>query len=110
MKVRNMRSERSNRAVANQYVIVDGTNTTFQSYDATICCIHHASAFMTLTNYWNYSITTSKYFYQFMDENLLSYRPSKKDVMRWLSLGFIPAEENYLRTDIRIYKDDREEA
>lgn len=108
MKVRNMRSERSNKAVANQYVIIDGTNTTFQSYDTTICCIHHASAFMTLTNYWDYSVTTSKYFYQFMDENLLSYRPCKKDVMRWLELGYIPSEENYLRTDVRIYKDDRE--
>lgn len=109
MKVRNMVSEKSNRAIANQYVITDGTNTTFQSYDTTICCIHHASAFISISNYWDYSVTTAKYFYQFMDENLLSYRPCKKDVMRWLELGYIPAEENYLRTDVRIYEDTREE-
>lgn len=108
MKVRNMTSAKSNRAVANQYVIIDGTNTTFQSYDTTICCIHHASAFISISNYWDYSVTTSKYFYQFMGENLTNNRPCKKDVTRWLSLGYIPAEENYLRTDVRIYKDERE--
>lgn len=108
MKVRNMVSNKSNHAIANQYVIVDGTNTTFQSYDTTICCIHHASAFISISNYWNYSVTTSKYFYQFMEENLTDHRPCKKDVMRWLKAGYIPAEENYLRTDIRIYKDERE--
>lgn len=108
MKVSNIRSEKSGRAVANQYVIVDGTNTTFQSYETTICCIHHGSAFMTLTNYWDYSVTTSKYFYQFMKENLTDHKPCKKDVMRWLELGYIPSNENYLRTDIKIYEDTRE--
>lgn len=109
MKVRNMTSERSNRAVSNQYVITDGTNTTFQSYDTTICCVHHASAFMTLTDYWDYSKTTSKYFYQFMEENLTNYRPCKKDIIRWLDSRCIPANENYLRTDIYIYMDTRED-
>lgn len=108
MKVRNMVSNKSGRAVTNQFVIVDGTNTSFQSYDTIICCIHHASAFISITDYWDYSITTSKYFYQFMEENLTDYRPCKKDVLRWLKLGYIPRDENYLRTDIRIYKDERE--
>ena len=108
MKVRNITSNKSGREVANQYIITDGTNTTFQSYDTTICCIHHASGFMSLTDYWDYSITTSKYFYQFMEENLTNYRPCKKDVIRWLELKCIPASENYLNTDIHIYKDTRE--
>ena len=43
-----------------------------------------------------------------MKENLTDHKPCKKDVMRWLELGYIPSNENYLRTDIKIYEDTRE--
>lgn len=102
MKVRNMVSEKGNKVV-NQFVIINGTDTSFQSYDTVICSIHCGSAFISLSDYWDYSITTSKYFYKFLEENLTNYKPCKKDVMRWLELGFIPANENYLRTDVNIH-------
>lgn len=102
MKVRNMVSARGNK-VANQFVIINGTDTTFQSYDTTICSIHCGSAFISLSDYWDYSTTTARYFYQFLEENLTNYKPCKKDVTRWLELGYIPAGENYLRTDVNIH-------
>lgn len=63
-----MISIQSNRPVANQYVIDNGENTYFQSYDSVIAMYpNYDSNKITLDkNYWDYSRTTSKYLYQFL--------------------------------------------
>lgn len=69
--ITNLISKKSGRPVANQFLIVNGTNVTFQSYKTKIADVHCGSAFIRLNgNTLNYSRTTSKYFYQFMEEYL----------------------------------------
>ena len=82
MKVRNMTSERSGREVANQFIITDGNKTVFQSYDSTICIIDfnkQGAERVTLGRDWDYSNTTRKYLYQFLDE-VLGWNLNKKSI------------------------------
>lgn len=68
MKVRNMKSARSNREVANQFVIEDDNRVMFQSYHSPIVEINRALHIITVYPHWDYSVTTGKYRNQFMDE------------------------------------------
>jgi hypothetical protein len=69
MKVENMVSSNGNR-VANQFIIKDGDNTYFQSYDSIIIKVTPRKILMD-ENKWDYSRTTGKYRNQFlgMDTN-----------------------------------------
>ena len=76
---------RTGKPVANQYVITDDQgNTYFQSYESIIAKIpdlHNTSCFtkddlnshrfqiVLDKTYWNYSVTTSKYRNQFLNES-----------------------------------------
>lgn len=66
MKVYNMTSERTGREIANQFIIEDGGKVYFQSYN-TIIAMKEAGKITIDTDAENYSRTTSKYLYQFLD-------------------------------------------
>lgn len=68
MIVRNIISTRSNRAVANQYIIKTDKATYFQSYHSIIAKVDETSGKITLSQYWDYSNTTRKYLYQFLND------------------------------------------
>jgi hypothetical protein len=81
MKVKNMESSRSGRAVANQFIITDegrgalGNFTSrqvFQSYDSIIARVTRWPDCVKTEldeTYWNYSRTTTKYLCQFLGMN-----------------------------------------
>lgn len=66
MKVRNMTSNSTGREIANQFIIEDGNKVYFQSYK-TIIAMKQAGKITIDTNAENYSRTTSKYLYQFLN-------------------------------------------
>lgn len=68
MKIQNLISRRSGRAVANQFVAYDNVLTFFQSYKSIIAIIDGAHREIVIGRDWDYSVTTAKYFYQFMRE------------------------------------------
>ena len=64
---------RTGKPVANQYVIEADNNkynySIFQSYDSSIVLKNHDTGKIFLDEkYWNYSVTTSKYRNQFLNE------------------------------------------
>ena len=67
-------------AVVNQFVIDTKKATFFQSYQSVVCKIDNSTRKVTLSNHWDYSVTTSKYLYKFLRENGI-YVYSKKDVL-----------------------------
>lgn len=66
MKVRNMISNSTGREVANQFIIAHEGKVYFQSY-STIIAMKQAGKITIDTNAENYSRTTSKYLYQFLN-------------------------------------------
>ena len=62
MKVENMKSNRTGRAVANQFVIMDSEHnaTWFQSYASVIALVNNGVLLLD-KNKWDYSRTTAKY-------------------------------------------------
>lgn len=69
MKVQNLTSPRTGCEVANQFEIVDDHgNRYFQSYKSLIVQISNSGGVVLDENYWNYSVTTSKYRNQFLGE------------------------------------------
>ena len=72
LKVYNMESPRTGKAVANQYIICENgehtRKTTFQSYDSMIVEIDHVKSIITFGRDWDYSNTTRKYRNAFLDE------------------------------------------
>jgi hypothetical protein len=86
MKVENIKSTRTNRSIPNQFIIRDQNKTYFQSYNSiivkkTILCDQTLKPVIELdVNYWNYSMTTSKYRNQFLGE-------STKETMKKIKSG-----------------------
>lgn len=73
-KVTNMNSPRSGKPVANQFTIEIGTLTFFQSY-STVIAVRDPQGHITLDkDMWDYSITTSKYRNEFLNENTATTR------------------------------------
>ena len=62
-QVRPLTSPRSGEAVKNQVEIIMNNGVVFQSYSSTIAIKHKGVVY--LTNYFDYSVTTSKYLKQF---------------------------------------------
>lgn len=69
MKVENMKSERTGKAVANQFVITDNEHnaTWFQSYTSVIALVNNGILFID-EDRWDYSRTTAKYRNSFISE------------------------------------------
>jgi len=67
MRVENMISKNGNK-VANQFIIsINGKGTFFQSYKSIIAG-KTPNGIILDKNYWNYSVTTSRYRTQFLGE------------------------------------------
>lgn len=64
-KVSNMTSTRSYAKVANQFIITTEDGEIFQSYDTPIAQKLAGRSYVISSN-WNYSRTTSKYFYEWL--------------------------------------------
>lgn len=69
MKVYNMKSARSGRPVSNQFVIQVGNMLYFQSYESVVCVVDTVNRLICFGRDWDYSVTTKKYLYQFLNEN-----------------------------------------
>jgi hypothetical protein len=67
MKVENMRSARGSM-VANQFIIRHREYIYFQSYKSVIARYNRISYQLLITNLWDYSRTTLKYFSRFINE------------------------------------------
>ena len=55
----------------NQFVITGQEEIIFQSYDSTIARINLKSGELTLGYYWDYSKTTSKHLYLFINDYMI---------------------------------------
>lgn len=80
MKVTNLRSSQGNK-VPNQYSIETGNSIIFQSYDSIIAEVSRGIIYLDPV-YYNYSKTTSKYLYMFLNMN-------KKEIQEGLRTGKI---------------------
>ena len=73
-KVRQMKSVRSGRPVANQFIIYTDEGNYFQSYDSVIAFRDNNSKIILDSYYWDYSRTTSKYRNEFLGEGIADTR------------------------------------
>ena len=65
--------------VKNQFVINDGTNEYFQSYDKIIVKIDSDAEVYLDKEYWDYSKTTSKYRNKFLNKTTKEVKQCVKD-------------------------------
>lgn len=82
LNVKNMESPRSNRPVANQFIIETEEATYFQSYSTLIAVKQYGKTFLD-KNSWDYSVTTLKYLKEFLGLQMYS----KKDLERMIKDG-----------------------
>lgn len=72
MYIKNLKSPRSGRAVANQFVLEKSERYYFQSYDSLIAVVffdkEERCYRVALGPDWDYSVTTMKYLCQFLHE------------------------------------------
>lgn len=68
MKIINFTSLTSGRAVSNQFIINSRNDYVFQSYMSLIASYNDNTKVLLVSDKWNYSKTTLKYFYQFLRE------------------------------------------
>ena len=89
-----LKSVRTETAVKNQLIMyVDNDSSKehlriFQSYASTICIIDMDKYIIRVSDKWNFSITTAKYFYQFLFK-FLNIHVTKKEVENALECGYI---------------------
>lgn len=102
MKVTNMINSRTNCKVANQYIIKDRENHKiyFQSYDTVVACVEYAGRageVILVKGACDFSKTTSKYLYKFLDGYTLinpSYN-NKKGITELIKRGEIREVESF---------------
>ena len=73
-KVRQMTSVRSEKPVANQFIIYTDEGTYFQSYQSVIAFRANDGRITLDSYYWEYSPTTGKYRNQFLGEGIADTR------------------------------------
>lgn len=69
MKVSNMTSPRTGNPVANQFLIKLSDGAIFQSYETLIAVKYNDGRIKLAEGWGDYSRTTSKYLYQFLNMN-----------------------------------------
>jgi len=77
-KVYNMTSDRSNREVANQFIINTTEGDYFQSYRSIIAFKPIEGKIKLASGFWDYSRTTSKYLCSFLHEDTKTIRQKIK--------------------------------
>ena len=98
----NIKNEKGN-TVANQFLIIEGTDYTFISYKTPIAILKAASAIIFINeSAFNYSRTTTRHFLNYFENVLTATKPTRKEVESWMQNGFIPASANCYNTDINI--------
>ena len=97
MKISNLTNSRGN-AVKNQFVIEDGGTITFQSYNSTICRIYGGSLgfdkVVVFGKDWNFSVTTSKHLYSFLNQQGLGILASKKAIEEAIGRGYARLDQS----------------
>ena len=90
MKVENMKSERTGKAVANQFVITDNEHNAvwFQSYTSVIALVNNGILYLD-KNKWDYSRTTAKYRNAFVATYFNSKYASAKGIKEGIKEGKI---------------------
>ena len=73
----------------NQFVINTKNGKYFQSYNSVVCKIDKSTNKVTLSNHWDYSVTTRKYLYRFLNEKTSLGKLNKKEVKTLISKGVI---------------------
>ena len=73
-KVRQMKSARSGKPVANQFIIYTPDGNYFQSYNSVIACRANDGKVTLDDYYWDYSHTTGVYRNQFLGEGIADTR------------------------------------
>ena len=77
--IENMKSPRSGRPVANQFVIRTDDGVVFKSYGSNIAHRDKNGNITLDKDFWDYSVTTTKYRNQFLGENTAETRKKIKD-------------------------------
>lgn len=88
--------------VKNQFIIRDGDKAIFQSYNSTIAIVENigiGKVQITLGADWNYSTTTSKYLYMFLEKEaglyeLYSQSNKRKYIEKLIKEGVIKYDSN----------------
>lgn len=98
MKIRNLINANGN-TVKNQFIIENGTEVSFQSYESMICRIDHNgglgfSKVVTIGKNWNYSATTAKHFYSFLTQQGLGILANKKAIEEAIERGHARLNES----------------
>ena len=98
----NIKNERGNN-VTNQFLIMEGTNYTFISYQTPIAILKVASGTIFINkSVFDYSRTTTRHFLNYLENMLTFEKPTRATVEGWIKQGYIPASENCYHTDIDI--------
>ena len=84
-KVKNLINYNGNPA-ANQFVITTDKGVFFQSYNSVIAFLDYATKKLKVTPLWDYSNTTRKHFYIFLDEYANIYC-HKKEFLNMIKTG-----------------------
>ena len=85
MIISNMRNSKGN-SVPNQYIISNGDSVVFQSYETTIAIFSDYT--MVIGGFWDYSKTTMKYLYIFLNA-MIGGTWNKKAVLDAIKDGYI---------------------
>lgn len=90
MMVENMKSERTGKAVANQFIIHDNKHdaTYFQSYKSVIALVNNGVLYLD-KNKWDYSRTTAKYRNAFIRDYFASNYASAAGIAAGIKEGKI---------------------
>lgn len=84
-KVRNMLTAGGNYA-PNQFIISEDRKTIFQSYNSIICTLDYENSIITFGRDWNYSRTTAKYLYSFLN-SFIDFYGTKKELEKLIDVG-----------------------
>jgi len=93
MAVRNL--EINDRTVPNAFVITGDGKTTLQSYKSTVCVVYRENSqrVVVLGSRWNYSNTTRRHLYAFLEQEAFG-KLNGKEVQKRIDNGTFHYDEN----------------
>lgn len=83
LQLKQLKNQKSNRPVNNQYMIISNRFIFFISYETFICAYDTETRNLIIFDYIKYSSvsrTTAKYFYQFLDEVNFTLKNFREDL------------------------------
>ena len=98
----NIKNERGN-TVANQFLIIEGTDYTFISYRTPIAMLKASRGVIFINKtVFSYSRTSTRHFPTYLENVLTAEKPTRARIEGCIKHGFIHASENCYHTDIVI--------